>query len=82
MRGCDRLIKVLDGGGREWAGGYVRGWGGGGGGRGGIDGQGQDTHCNDITKDTKTEKITKKYVLKQGRTNTSKFKIRAHRMMT
>lgn len=34
--------------------------GGGGGGRGGgIDGQGQDTHCNDITKDTKTEKITK-----------------------
>jgi hypothetical protein len=29
MRGCDRLIKVLDGGGREWAGGYVRGWGGG-----------------------------------------------------
>jgi hypothetical protein len=59
MRGCDRLIKVLDGGGREWAGGYVRGWGGGGGGRGGIDGQGQDTHCNDITKDTKTEKITK-----------------------
>ena len=28
MRGCDRLIKVLDRGGREWAGGYVRGWGG------------------------------------------------------
>jgi len=56
--------------------------GGGRGSQGGIDGQGQDTHCNDITKDTKTEKITKKYVLKQGRTNTSKFKICAHRMMT
>jgi hypothetical protein len=35
MRGCDRLIKVLDGGGREWAGGYVRGWGGGEGEAGG-----------------------------------------------
>jgi hypothetical protein len=41
--------------------------GGGRGSQGGIDGQGQDTHCNDITyrsnligrKDTKTEKITK-----------------------
>jgi hypothetical protein len=75
-----QFVRTLDGGGREWAGGYVRGWGGGGGSRGGTNGQGQYTHYNNTTYGSNLlgrerhydRESCKKYILvKQIKANTS-----------